>query len=433
MARTKSRRNSKPKQSKDGPAKKRVPPKDTETKPKVSFWRRVLKTLPLMLLAVLFTFVLNHVGLFSELETTFLDTQMRMDAPAEESNVIIVDITPEDFANKDTFQGKTRPLNVSALQQLIEAIVEGQPCVVGVDIDTSFDQFQNFKADRLSNVVWSRSAEPSTDADHKHVPLKVLGRQDPALDERSGLPITKSEKGVTRFYSRLIETTQGNLPSFGWAIFKEAKRRNCAGMKFPDLEEDSEHLIIGYARGVSGAEGGGRTRITAGTIMKFAGDHWKGNNLIKDKIVLLGGSYLDEDKHDTPLGIMNGFEITANVIESDLRGGGTKPPGFLSVILLQVFDGFLLITLFQILPWHKAALMCLPLIVVLSLACSFFTYYSFSHWAFFVPVMIGVALTELFEEAKIHFKHRYRREITKTYQEFSGQPPAENQDPHAEE
>lgn len=428
MARKTSRRNFKPKQKKDGEARKRVPVKDTETKPKMSFWRRVLKTLPLMLLALLFTFILNRAGLFAELETTILDTQMKMDLPAEESDVVIVDITQEDFVNKDIFQGETRPLKPIALEKLVEAIAEGQPCVVGIDIDTSFGEFKDFKvSDKLSNFVWSRSAEIPDDVNQKPFPLNVLGRQDSALNEKSGLPITEDDaKGITRFYSRSIETTEGKMPSFAWAVFKEGKSRNCAGIKFPDLEETTESLIIGYSRGAGGA---GRTRITAGNILKLAGNpNWQNNELIKGKIVLLGGSYLGEDKHDTPLGVMNGVEINANVIESDLRGGGLKPPGFLSIILLQIFDGVLLITLFQIFAWRKAALLSLPFIIFLSLACSFFTYYSFSYWAFFAPVMIGVVVTELIDKAK----DRYKSKITETYQEFSGQPPDEKQNPTAE-
>ncbi len=384
-----------------------------------------------MLLALIFTFIFNRAGLFAEMETTILDTQMKRDMPAKESDVVIVDITPEDF--NQIFQGQTRPLNPVALQTLVEAIAEGQPCVVGVDIDTSFPQFKDFKvSDKLSNFVWSRSAEIPDDVRQKPVPLNVLGGQNSALNEKSGLPITESDsKRVTRFYPRLVETTQGNLPSFAWAIFKEGKSRNCAGIKFPDLEETTGSLIIGYSRGAGGA---GRARIPAGNILKLAGNpNWKNNELIKNKIVLLGGSYLGEDKHDTPLGVMNGVEINSNIIESELRGGGVKPPSFLRVILLQIFDGVLLITLFQLFSWRKAALLSLPFIIFLSLACSFFTYYSFSHWAFFAPVMIGVVLTDLIDKGKDYFKKRYKSEITETYQEFGGQSPDEKQSPTAEQ
>jgi hypothetical protein len=430
MARKTSRQRSKPKQSKPAEAET-SPPLDAKAKPKISFWRRVLKALPLMILALLLTFVFSRTEAIKEWETISLDTQMRLDMPAKESDVVIVDITQQDFER--VFEGKTRPLNPDALQRVIAAIAKGRPCVVGVDIDTSFKEFKDFKVDELSNVVWEREAEETPEnVNQKPVPLDVLGGQNSALNTKSGLPLLIDDaKQVPRLYTRLIKTTRGDLPSFAWAVFKEGKSKNCVGLSFPDLKETTEPMIIGYSRG---KEGAGRTRIFASDILKYSEDpNWPNSNPIKDKIVLLGGSYLGEDKSETPLGVMSGVEITANVIETELRGGGTKPPGFLSIILLQIFDGVLLITLFQIFSWRKAALLSLPLIIFLSLACSFLTYYSFSHWAFFVPVMIGVALTLVFDEAKEHFKKRYRREITETYQEFSGQPPGKKQDPPAEE
>ncbi len=411
MARKKSRRIPKTTQSKDGEVKTRVEPKSNSEKLKVTFWRRFVKALPLILLALLFTFILNRAGLFAELETAFLDIQMKMAMPDEESHIVIVEIGQEDFDG--LFKGQRSPLNPPVLQQLLEAVADGGPCVVGVDIDTSFGQFEKFDVDRLSNFVWSRSAELNPAI----VPLKVLGRNDPALDQRSGLPITKSDKGVTRFYSRMIKTTEGELPSFAWAVFNEAKERKCPGITFPSLEETSEPLIVGFSRG---ADGIGRTKISAGHLMKLAEGKWPNKSLIKDKIVLVGGSFLNEDIRDTPLGMMNGFAINANIVETELRGGGVQPPRVLSLILLQIFDGVLLMALFQLFVWRKAALLSLPFILVLSLACSFFTYYSFAQWLFFAPVMIGVLLTELFDKAKDHFKNKYKREITETYQELSG-------------
>lgn len=146
--------------------------------------------------------------------------------------------------------------------------------------------------------------------------------------------------------------------------------------------------------------------------------------MIKDKIVLLGGTYLNEDKSDTPLGEMSGVETTANVIESELRGS-MKPPSFLSMAFLQIFDGVLLIALFQIFPWRKAFILSLPFIVVLSLACSLFSYYSFSYWLFFAPVMIGVLLTEIIDKGKDYFKKRYKGKVEETYQELGGHLPSE--------
>lgn len=357
-----------------------------------------------MLLAGLFTLVLNRAGLLNQLETTFLDAQMRLDAPDVESQVVIVDINQDDFEH--VFQGQTRPLNPDALRKLIDAVAKGRPCVIGVDIDTHFTQFKDFKvADEWPHVVWSREvAELPADVTQKPVPLDVLGGQDPALNERSGIPLLIDDAGTstTRRYARMIETTAGRQPSFAWAVYRERQRSSCGGVKLPALEETTDPLLIRYSRGV---EGVGRTKLTASKVISFAEDvNWPNNELVKDKIVLIGGSYLGEDRHDTPIGRLNGDEVTANVIESELRGGGIKPPNYLTVGLLLLFDGFLLIALFQVLPLRKALLLSIPVIVFLSLACSFLTYRSFSRWAFFAPVMIGVTLAELLDMVKDIYK-----------------------------
>lgn len=391
----------------------------------MSFGRRVIKALPLMLLALVFTFLLSRTGLFAELETTFLDIQMRMDAPDAASDVVIVDIEEADFYAD--FEGQTSPLNPPKLLKLIETIAEAGPCVIGVDIDTKFGEFGTLNVDKLSNVVWARPHEIRDD--FTIVPGDVLGRKDPKNILKSGVPVSWSEKGLKRYYSRLIETTEGNLPSLAWSLFNLAKEGKCPGIKFPELEESTEKMIISFSRGVDGSGGGERTRISAGTLLRAAEKPDWNKELIRGKIIIVGGSYLKADRSETPLGMMNGFQINANVLESDLRGGGVKPPSTLSIVLLQIFDGFLLIALFQVFPVRKAALLTVPIIIALSLACSFLTYYSFAHWAFFAPVMIGVALTAAFDELKDHFKKRYKKEISETYLEFRGPRPDEEQNP----
>ena len=361
-----------------------------------------------MLLAGLFTFVLNRAGLLSRLETTFIDAQMKLDVPSEESQVVIVDITNSDF--QQIFHERTRPLEPDALRKLITAVATGRPCIIAVDIDTHFPKFKDFKMeDDWPPVVWAREiAEVPADIKQKPVPLDVLGGQNPALNEKSGIPLLLDDAGkITRSYVRLIETTDGKQPSFGWAIYKQRQSRKCGGITFPPLEEGTDPLMIRYSRS---GEGIGRTKITSGKVIWFAEDpNWPQNDLVKDKVVLIGGSYLGEDRHDTPLGTMTGVEVMANVVESELRGGGIKPPSYLTMGLLLIFDGFLLLALFQFLPLRKALPLSLPVIVLLSLTCSFLTYRSFSRWAFFAPVMIGVMVAELLDMVRDIYKDRIRR------------------------
>nr|QEO73729.1 hypothetical protein [uncultured bacterium] len=362
-----------------------------------------------MLLAGFFTLVLNRAGLLNQLETTFLDAQMRLDVPDEESQVVIVDITQKDFEN--VFRGQTRPLQPDALRTLINAVAKGQPCVIAVDVDTHFAQFKDFNvSNEWPPVIWSREiAELPADVGQKPVPLDVLGGQNPALNEKSGIPLLIEDAGsrIVRRYVRVIETTLGKQPSFAWAVYKERQGRDCGGVRLPALEEGTEPLSIRYSRG---REGVGRTRLTASDAIAYARDaDWPKSGLLKNKIVIIGGSYLGEDRHDTPLGELTGSEVIANVVETELRGGGIRPPNSLTMGLLLLFDGFLLIALFQLLPLRKALLLSLPIIALLSLACSLLTYGSFSRWALFAPVMIGVTLAELLDMVKDVYKDWIKR------------------------
>lgn len=237
MARKKSRSKSKRETNKSASGESSVNLSGTK---KQSFWRRIVKFLPLFALALLFTFLFHRVGQFAELETKILDAQMRFDNPATESEIVIVDITDDDFNR--IFLRQTRPLNPPALQNLIEKIAEGEPCVIGVDIDTSFAEFgklENFRA--AESVVWLRETEISENAGEEPIALDVMGGQNTALYEKSGLPILIEDKEkVTRRYSRLIKTPQGDLPSLPWAVFREVKNRNCPEIHFPDLEENTD-------------------------------------------------------------------------------------------------------------------------------------------------------------------------------------------------
>ncbi len=417
MTRTKKRRRSKARSPEESEARQRAVC-ENDNGPRITFGRRMVKTLPLVLLALLFTFVLNRAGLFAKIETLFLDVQMRMSAPEGESDVVIVEIDDKDFA--DVFHSQTTPLDLTAFQRVVDAIAGGEPCVVGVDLSTSFDQFRELKTDHLENFVWARDFRVE---DEKILPLDVLGRepemagQVPAAKILWGIPSTISETGVTRFYTRLVDTEKGKMPSFAWSIFEKADERNCPGIKFPSLDANDQKLTIGFSRG---PDGQGRIKVPSSHILKFAEEKWPDKGLIKGKIVLLGGSYRNADRRETPLGAMDGFAINANVIETELRGGGVKKTGTFGVVLLQLFDSVLLMALFQIFPWHRAVLMSLPFILIISFACSFFTYWSFAHWLFFVPVMLGVLATELFDKIKDRLKKQYKSEIKQTYGELTG-------------
>jgi len=399
----------------------------TQARVRNSLWRRLFIALPLMLLALLFTVVFNRLGLLTQLETITLDAQMRLDEPAGESPVVIVDITQQDFERD--FQGQTRPLHPGALRKLIDAVARGKPCLIGVDIDTHFPQFKTFELSKdWPPIVWAREIEEATaEVSEKVSPLDVLGGQDRVLNESSGLSLLIDDPGkITRSYTRLIDTKSGLAPSLAWAVYKAGANARCPGFTNASLEESVEPLFIRYSRG---PEGTGRARIPSSHIINLArGESWEKNALLTGKIVLIGGSYLGDDVHVTPLGQMAGVEVIANVVETELRGGGLKSPGRLTIGLLLFFEGFLLIALFQLFTRKKALFLTLPVVVILALACSLLSYGTLSRWAIFVPIMLGVVAAECIDMLRDVYKQKIKDFISRRRASQTGGTPTPRQD-----
>jgi hypothetical protein len=94
---------------------------------------------------------------------------------------------------------------------------------------------------------------------------------------------------------------------------------------------------------------------SASQILKLAKDPtWPNNDIVKDKIVLIGASYGGQDLKETPLGKRSGIYNIAAVIETELNGGGIKQPGELAFLPLWIVQGVALIVLFQFFPLRGA-------------------------------------------------------------------------------
>src|ERR1700674_5366713 len=310
--------------------------------------RRVLRLLPGILFALLTVFLFSRVGMLHKLQTFVIDTGMRLNNPPQESDVVIIDITDEDY-NK-IFQGR-RPLDPITLQSLIQSLAIGKPKVIGVDIDTSSLQFRSLKIDdHWPPVVWEREPKtPPESINERLEPLDVLGGQDPSLNSNSGLPvlIEDSEDKVTRRYRRLVNTTLGPLPSFTWSIITKAGNEKTLTLSAsPD-----DDFFIRYSPDPSGVH---RITTTASQILDLTkNDTLARDNILRDKVVLLGGTYLGQDRHDTPLGTLNGVEILAQVVETELQGGGDRSPTKLMMFLMEVFEGILLVILFELFHQYR--------------------------------------------------------------------------------
>jgi CHASE2 domain-containing sensor protein len=381
--------------------------------PRPRLSKRLLRALPVIATLMVLMWIFGHTGVLHRIETVVSNVQMRLNKPAIDNLVVIVDIDDTDY--QELFR-ESSPLNPARLEKLISDIAKGQPRVIGVDIDTSSSQFATeFPARNWGpHIVWEREVrevpEEGTESGNLH-PLDILGGQK-NLDPRSnstGLPllIDESEDKVTRKYRRSISTQGGPLPSFPYEI-AEAYRGENSG-RVAELQDSQEDRLIHFS-GTSGHTT--RLHFSARKVSELS-EHWPETSPIRDKIVLLGGSYLSQDIHETPVGRLSGLEVMANVVETELAGGGEEPPSRTVVFLLELFEAFVLILFFHILRFRSALLWSIVLVPVMAIFCSLLAYRSGSHFIQFVFILLGLLLFELYE----HFR---RSAVPSLYHDITG-------------
>jgi len=387
--------------------------KRTDTVPRPRLARRLLRALPIVAALVLLTWIFGHSGVLHRVERVVSDAQVRLNRAPTDSPVAVVDIDDEDY--RELFSS-TSPLDSRQLEKLLSNIAKGQPSVIGIDIDTSDARFATrFTLGNWSHqLVWERELRnvPQEGTEGEQLqPLDILGGQkdiNPATNS-SGLPllIDDSEDKVTRRYRRSISTQKGLLPSFPSAVAKAYLRNNPE--KLAELAESQQDLLIRYS---GNSKGSHRLHFSARKIIELS-NNWPEASPIRGKIVLLGGSYLGQDRHETPIGQLTGLEVMANVVETELAGGGEKPPSSAALLLLELFEAFVLILLFHALRFRFALLWSTLLIPVMAMFCSFFAYRNGSHFVQFVFVLLGLLIFEVYE----HFR---RSTIPNVYHDIKG-------------
>jgi CHASE2 domain-containing sensor protein len=381
----------------------------------LSLVHRIVRALPAILFLVLLVTLLGHLGILHKLETVASDAQMQLNRVPWDSRVAIVTITNDDY--RDIFGG-TSPLNPRKLEQLIDDISKGEPSVICVDIDTSAAQFKNnFNIGKWRpHIVWEREvSELPEDADiankEKIEPLDVLGGKqnlDPSINS-TGLALLKddAEDKVTRRYNRVIPTRVGNLPSLPWATVEAYFKDN------PDqlatISESGEDLLIRFS---SDPQRSHRVNLTASKVHELA-LQWPIASPIRNKIVVLGGSFLGQDRHDTPIGRIAGDEVIANVVETELNGGGYKPPSKLLMFILELFEGFFLILIFHICRLLNALVTTVLLAPLLAIICSLIAFGDWIHIWHFLPILLGLIFFEVYE-------HYRRRAVPRLYHDLTG-------------
>jgi len=371
---------------------------DNSTNEEVTLLARILKAAPAILIAVLLTAFLSRSGFLRQLETAALDTQMRLRGAPEESDIAIVTIDDADYAK--LFHKKS-PLDRKALIELLNAIALGKPKVIGIDLDTSAKEFGELQVNpQWPMTIWARNGAYSSIEGRFRLD-DVLGNENSAVN--SGLVTLKADPDRSvRLYTRVVETQQGDFPTLPFSLAKAF----LPDRSYPNKALHDE-LLIGFAGDNRGSH---RQHFTASRVLELAdGQGWQTDSPIRDKIVLVGGTYSASDEHETPLGWMYSVEVLAYVTETELRGGGTRPAGFVLVVLLGGLVGLIILLLFQHFSSTKALLLSTLAIPIVAVGASLIAFRSIAFWGYFVTVPLAVLVQELYGYAKDYRKHLVTR------------------------
>jgi CHASE2 domain-containing sensor protein len=350
--------------------------------------RRLLRAVPVLLLTLGLSVLLDRN---EEAEWAALDFQARLRGVPARSDVVVVRI---DDADHDTIFGGVTPLDPANVLRVVEGIAHGRPAVIGVDLESGAAAYAAVP-NRVAGVpvVWARNArcigsrgEPvAACAPEDLRPGPARGRAGAAPQTGMAL-LSPDGDGTLRRYRQSLRTADGKQPSFATALLRAAGKR---------LPEDRERLITYRPLPVQ--------PLTASWVLasQASPDYLGDRGVLRDKVVLLGAAHsATRDWHNTPLGLMAGVEVWAQVVDSELRGGGTVPPHPLWVGVLQFAAAVGLVLLFHLLPLERAAWAGVAAVPVGSVLCSLAAFGSPWFWMYFVPILVLLLVQQLYDVAK---------------------------------
>lgn len=368
------------------------------------FRNHLLRALPVIIGVALLTSILSHCGFLQPFETAALDSYLRLKPALRSENVVIVGIDECDYL--ELFDS-TSPLDPDVLSRVLAAVAAGRPRLIAVDLDTAHEHFRSVRLPEGSApLVWARDAiAPGTGVDcpaatndraanssGKLAPAAVLGRS-PNATMHSGLAVLpRDADGVVRRYYRNVDTSEGLMATFPWAVVRLDRGNHDAG-------RDREAFVLNFA--------GDRfafPRISAGDVLRVAhSDAWTTSGPLRGKVVLLGGFYrAARDEYVTPVGPMSGVELVAQAIESELTGGGIRPANELTMVVLELLGGIFLVWIHHRLGIGAALALSVLTMPLLSIAFSYLAFASAALWANFIPILASVLVHQLYDHGRAY-------------------------------
>lgn len=415
------------------------------------FGRKLVQALPYIAITIMLVSWMEDAGWLRGFETSHLDTMIRLwGSPKISKNITIVEINEQDYM--DRFDG-TSPLDKKTLLKLIGYVEKYHPRVIGVDIDTSdwfaacerhhdqkpaqctkdcegsLEMLGKLRREAKKDgtiIVWA--AVPRT----PHPPLKLIPRPELESDVQGVPRFPVDEDGTVRHFDGRVEVEKGTagctdpegekcyVPTFARAIYErytgyspEAKKKLDERVIF-NFHGDRYQFPIINAKQFFPEEVKKETRTkeeidTADTRIEN-----RRNAQFVDQVVLIGGSFPEaRDEYFTPMGLMQGVELNALAIQTDISKGGMHDVNKIAEYFIDWGVSILLVFVFYRLEDHplRALLISMGFVILVAPLASRFSFNTTVYWFNFVPIAVGVVLHQFSDMAEGRVK--VQRELEK--------------------
>ncbi|HEY1756972.1 MAG TPA: CHASE2 domain-containing protein [Bryobacteraceae bacterium] len=393
-------------------------------------WRKYVRYV-LTGLAFMYAFkaldtMLEETPLMQRFERANLDALFSARTPEVSKDIFIIDVTEDDY---DQLFGGISPLDPAKMYEIIQAIVESGPKVLGVDFDTS--GWKDVAKPNASGapVVWARAANGKPG----NVTLAdVLGGS--SNDVCYGIPAyVPNDDGFVRQYAEYIKGADLAYPTLPVNLADIFLNRNCRkAIPVKKWKQPDTPPLINYSGDKSAF-----SRLSAGALLQLKGpagdaeaaprwDAWKRANPIKGKLALFGGAYrAARDAYPTPVGYLDGVDILAHTAQTRLPGHellSAIRPGFLNNWFS--LQGYLLLLLLYFVP--KAWRMGVTILTgpVYAFAGNWIWFFAGGTFLSFVPYLEGLVVHQIYDHIKEFRKvEKENRELKEKLRELGSPVP----------
>ena len=394
--------------------------------------RRVARALAVGLALAVAVTAVSRSGVLAGWETRAVDTFLFFRERAPDTALVLVEIDEEAF----TAMGERQPLSRRVLAELAEFLVASGARVVAFDVLVKAPGIPEEDAALIRAVrrlegrlVFAALALPRPGAGPPRYALSPpFSPELRALFGFANAPL--GGDGVIRTMAPVLPGEAGRfVPSFALAVLGAHAGRPSDAL--PRALEGGAHAALTLPR--RQRDGGLSDEPVA--LEALAGDHWRidftgparsitsfpatallalarsggrpaADNPFNGKVVLVGGTFQESrDFYPTPVGVMSGVEIQANMVHT-LLGRRAVPPPHWAWNLAVLAAACLAVALLSL--WLRplaVALVTLGLVAAL-VAASYEAYVRGGYWLDFVAPLLGV--TAYLQGSKLLARRRLR-------------------------